>query len=151
MTAEGGSAAQAPAHTLVLYDGVCGLCNRLVAFLLRHDRRDEFRFAPLQSDTAQALLPRHGLHPNDLDTVVVLMDYGQPTERALTRSLAALAVTRRLGGVWNIFAVANIAPLPLREALYKFVARRRYRIFGRYDQCPLPRLEDRQKFLSSAL
>jgi predicted DCC family thiol-disulfide oxidoreductase YuxK len=134
-------------QTLVLYDGVCGLCNRLVSFLLRHDRRDQFRFVPLQSELAQTLLRRYGLDPNDFDTVVVLADFGQPAERALTRSQAALWAVSRVGGIWRLFAIAKLIPLSLREGLYRFIARRRYRIFGKYDQCPLPRPEDRGKFL----
>ncbi len=137
-----------PNQILVLYDGVCGLCNRLVAFLLRHDRRDQFRFAPLQSAIAQTLLCRYGLDPNDFDTVVVLANFRQPSERALTRSQAVLWAVRRLGGIWKFFAIAKILPLPLREELYRFIARRRYRVFGKYDECPLPRPEDRHKFLA---
>jgi len=137
-----------PGQTLVLYDGVCGLCNRLVSFLLRHDRRDQFRFAPLQSELAQTLLLRYHLDPNDFDTVVVLADFRQPAERALIRSQAALWAIGRLGGIWKLFAIAEVIPLPLREALYKFIARRRYQVFGKFNECPLPKAEDRHKFLS---
>jgi len=119
-----------------------------VSFLLRHDRRDQFQFAPLQSELAQTLLRRYGLDPNEFDTVVVLADFGQPAERALTRSQAALWAIGRLGGIWRMFVVAKVIPLSLREALYKFIARRRYQVFGRYDECPLPKTEDRHKFLS---
>jgi predicted DCC family thiol-disulfide oxidoreductase YuxK len=136
-------------QTLVLYDGVCGLCNWLVAFLIRHDRRDQFRFAPLQSEFAQALLHRYGLNAADFDTVVVLADFQHASERALTRSEAALWAVGQLGGIWRLFAVARFAPLTLREALYRFIARRRYRIFGKYDECPLPRSQDRRKFIGS--
>jgi predicted DCC family thiol-disulfide oxidoreductase YuxK len=136
--------------TLVLYDGVCGLCNRLVAFLLRRDRRDQFRFAPLQSELAQTVLRRYGLDPNDCDTVVVFADFRQPAEQALTRSEAALWAIGRLGGIWRTFAIAKLIPLSVREAVYRFIARRRYRIFGNYDACPLPRPEDRRKFLDLA-
>jgi predicted DCC family thiol-disulfide oxidoreductase YuxK len=135
-------------QTLVLYDGVCGLCNRLVSFLLRHDRRDQFRFAPLQSELAQTLLRRYSLDPNDFDTVVALADFGQPGERALTRSQAALWAIGRLGGIWRLFVIAKAIPLSLREAIYKFIARRRYQVFGKYDECPLPKAEDRHKFFS---
>ena len=133
--------------TLVLYDGVCGLCNRLVSFLLRHDRHDQFRFAPLQSEVAQALLRHYNLDPTDFDTVVVLTNFQRSAERAFTRSEAALWAIARLGGIWKLFAVAKFIPLALRESLYRFIAHRRYRIFGKYDECPLPRPEDRHKFL----
>ena len=134
-------------QTLVLYDGVCGLCNWLVRFLLRRDRHDHFRFAPLQSEFAQELLRRHGLDTSDLDTVVVLADFGLSSERALTRSDAALWSVRQLGGPWRAFSVAKILPRSLREAAYRLTARYRYRVFGRYDACPLPRAQDRPKFL----
>ena len=120
----------------------------MVAFLLRHDHRDQFRFAPLQSEVAHRLLRRYNLDPNDFDTVVVLADYQRPTERALTRSEAALWAVAHLGGICRLFAVAKLVPLSLREGLYRFIAQRRYRIFGKYDQCPLPRPEDRDKFLA---
>ncbi len=136
-----------PSQTLVLYDGVCGLCNWLVAFLIRHDRRDQFRFAPLQSEIARRLLQRYELNPGDLDTVVVLADFQQPSERVLTRSQAALWCVGHLGGIRRLFTIARLIPSTLREALYRFIARRRYRIFGKYDKCPLPRPEDRHKFL----
>ncbi|HKR60260.1 MAG TPA: DUF393 domain-containing protein, partial [Pyrinomonadaceae bacterium] len=76
--------------TVVLYDGVCGLCNRLNQFLLRRDGQDRFRFASLQSDVAAQLLQRHGTDAIDLDTVYVVADYGMPNERLLSRSDAVL-------------------------------------------------------------
>ena len=136
-----------PSPTLVLYDGVCGLCNRLVAFLLRHDRRDQFRFAPLQSDFARTQLRRYGLDSADFDTIVALADFEQDSERALARSQAVLWVVTQVGGPWKFFAVAKLIPLRLRDALYRFIASRRYRIFGKYDQCPVPQASDRHKFL----
>lgn len=136
-----------PSQTLVLYDGVCGLCNRLVAFLLRHDRNDQFRFAPLQSSLAQTLLHRYGLDPKDFDSVVVIADFGQPSERALTRSAAALLSLDRLGGLWRLVGIGKSIPLSLREALYKFIARHRYQVFGKYSECPVPKPDDRHKFL----
>lgn len=133
--------------TLVLYDGVCGLCNRLVSFLIRRDRNDEFRFAPLQSEFAQTLLHRYHLDAADFDTVVVVADFQQPAERAFTRSEAALWSITRLGGSWGILALARLLPLQLRETIYRFIAPHRYRIFGKYETCPLPKLQDRFKFL----
>lgn len=136
-----------PGHTLVLYDGVCGLCNRLVAFLLRHDRRGEFRFAPLQSTRGQALLIRHGLNPADLNSVVVISGFNGPDEQALTRSAAILASLHALGSIWKVAVVGKFLPFRLREALYDFVASHRYRMFGKLQECPLPDPKQRHKFL----
>ena len=139
---------RSPNTTLILYDGVCGLCNRFVSLLLRRDHHDEFRFAPLQSEFAQSLLRRHGLNQDDLDTVVVLPNFGCPNEQALTRSLAVLCAADRLGGIWSLLTIAKWLPGPLREAIYRFIARHRYCSFGKHDQCLLPRPEDRHKFLA---
>ena len=148
MTADPEARGKAPLNqALVLYDGVCGLCNRLVVFLLRHDRRDQFRFAPLQSDFARTQLHRYGLNSPDFNTFVVLADFQQDSERALTRSQAALWAVTQVGGPWKFFAVAKLIPLRLRDAFYRFIASRRYRIFGKYDQCPVPQASDRHKFL----
>jgi predicted DCC family thiol-disulfide oxidoreductase YuxK len=146
MTGEDGHDSSAP--TLVLYDGVCALCNRVVGFLLRHDRHDRFRFAPLQSEFAQNLSQRHGLNAQDLDTIVVIPDFGQPNERVLDRSEAALWSVGQLGRPWRFLAIARLIPRSIREAAYRFIARRRYRMFGKYDACPIPRPEDRHKFLA---
>jgi predicted DCC family thiol-disulfide oxidoreductase YuxK len=144
------SDSQSPGKTLVLYDGVCALCNWLVRFLIRRDRHDQFRFAPLQGDFAQDLLRSHGLHSQDLSTVVVLANFGQPSERPVNRFQAALYATERLGGIWKLASILRILPLPLREAGYKLIAGSRYRIFGRYDVCPMPRAADRHKFLGGS-
>lgn len=133
-------------HTLVLYDGVCALCNRLVRFLLRHDHGDEFRFAPLQSEFGRSLLRGYGKTPVDLDTVWVVAEYGGKSARPLTKSSAVLYVVAQLGGGWRLSAVGWIIPHVLRDALYDIVARRRYRWFGKYDACPLPAEEERKKF-----
>ena len=86
------------ANPIILYDGVCGLCNRLVQFLLKHDKDGRLRFASLQSDFAVKVLGRHGLDPKDLDTVHVVVNYDQPGERVLQRSDAVLRAGRELGG-----------------------------------------------------
>ena len=147
MIADRRSPDPAQSRTLVLYDGVCALCNRLVSFLLHHDRRDCFRFAPLQSDPARALLQKHGLNSSELDTVVLLAEFGHPTERALTRSGAVLYALHELGGTWRLSVILRLLPLFLRDRLYDYIARRRYRMFGRFDQCPFPQPEHRHKFM----
>ncbi len=133
---------------IVLYDGVCALCNGLVRFVLARDRAGVFRFASLQGGTARAMLARHGRNPDALDTLVVVLDAGRPGERVLDRSAAALFVLRQLPGAWNVLARAMaLVPRPLRDLVYRQVARTRYRTFGKYDACPLPPPDVRDRFL----
>lgn len=131
----------------MLYDGVCGLCNRLVQFILKRDLNDHFRFASLQSEFAAALLKRHGADSRDLDTFYVVIDYDQAGERVLMRSDAILHVVKTLGGIWKLAGVGRILPNVLRDGMYKVVARNRYRVFGKHESCMLPSPEHRAKFL----
>lgn len=136
------------ANPIILYDGVCGLCNRLVQFLLKHDREGRLRFASLQSDFAATVLGRHGIDPTDLDTVHVVVNYDQPDERVLQRSNAILRAGRELGGFWGASSsIARVVPRPLRDIVYKLVATNRYRMFGKYDTCMLPDPSQRSRFL----
>lgn len=134
-------------NTLVLYDGVCGLCNGLNQFLLKRDPDDHFRFASLQSEFSTTLLKRYDINAVDLDTVYVVADYGQASQRLLARSDAILHVLGRLGGVWGLLRIGRVLPKSLRDALYNLVARNRYRVFGKYDVCLMPEDRYRRKFL----
>ena len=143
---------QGSSHPILLYDGVCGLCNRGVQFVLRRDPAGAFRFASLQSAFARQLLSRHSVSPSDLDTfyVVVGLDPGGGVqgERLLGRSDAVIFVLDQLGGLWRCAAwLLRITPAVLRDGVYNFVARRRYRMFGKYDRCPVPTEETRARFL----
>ncbi|HZS95890.1 MAG TPA: DCC1-like thiol-disulfide oxidoreductase family protein [Terriglobales bacterium] len=136
------------AQPVLLYDGVCGLCNRLVQFTLRHDHNDTFHFAALQGPVAARILERHGQSPGDLDTFYVVTGMDQPAEHLLARSDAALYVLRELGGGWSVVAMfGRVLPKALRDALYNAIARNRYRMFGKFDACPLPDPKVRHKFL----
>ena len=130
---------------ILLYDGVCGLCNGAVQYILRHDRTGSMRFAPLQGPFAAEVLRRHP----SLATVdsLILLDSDRPDAAIHIRSDAALHVARYLGGVHHLLRPAFLLPRPLRDALYDAVARRRYRWFGRYDACLLPPPEVRARFL----
>jgi predicted DCC family thiol-disulfide oxidoreductase YuxK len=133
---------------IVLYDGVCGLCNRLVQFLLKRDQRGRLRFASLQSDFAARVLTRHGIDPNDLDTLHVVINYDRPGEQVLNRSDAVLRAGDELGMPWKtLAAMARVLPRALRDLLYRFVARNRYRVFGKYETCMLPDPNQRHRFL----
>ncbi|HXM61577.1 MAG TPA: DCC1-like thiol-disulfide oxidoreductase family protein [Terriglobales bacterium] len=135
-------------NPIILYDGVCGLCNRLVQFLLKHDSHDSFRFASLQSNFAAEILRRHNASPDDLDTMFVVLNYALPDERIASRSDAAVVALRELGGGWSALGAAlQLLPLWLRNWGYNRVARNRYRVFGKYDSCAIPSEKDRRKFL----
>jgi predicted DCC family thiol-disulfide oxidoreductase YuxK len=134
-------------NPIVLYDGVCGLCNRGVRFLLKRDRHDQLRFASLQSDFARVLLRRHGVDANLLDTLYAVTDYGQPSENLRARADAILFLARGFGGVWNVTRPLDILPGWVGERAYDLLARHRYRFFGKYESCPLMDRRHRHKFL----
>jgi predicted DCC family thiol-disulfide oxidoreductase YuxK len=135
-------------HPILLYDGVCALCNRFVQFILRRDRNAIFRFASLQSAFAVPILTRHGASPTALDTVFVVVNHELPDEYLLSRSEAVLFVVKQLAGPWRASAsLLQLLPKFFRDAVYNAVARRRYRIFGRSEVCLLPRDQDRSRFL----
>ena len=134
------------ASRLVLFDGICGLCARSVRFVLRHDRADQFFYAPLQGETAAAVLARHSIAA-DLETMIYVTDLDGPGERVFTRSDAALTILDELGGWWKVVAMLRIVPRPVRDTVYRFVARNRYRWFGQHDICQLPAPEQRERFL----
>lgn len=136
------------ATTVVFYDGVCGLCNRLVRFLIRRDTHRRLLFAPLQGRLARTILPPQGFDPTDLDTVYVVARWQDPGQRVLARSRAILHAVAELGPAWRIAAaLVRIVPRSLSDAIYDGVARRRYRTFGRLDACPVPPPEWRGRFI----
>lgn len=132
---------------LVLYDGVCGLCNHLLQFLLRHDRRAVFCFASLQSAIGRTMVARYGGNPDDLTSFHVVADFRTVNARAIKKSDAAVFVADQLGWPWKGLRAAAVLPLPLRDAAYDVIGRTRYRIFGRYEQCLLPSEEFRSRFV----
>ncbi|MGA9385851.1 MAG: DCC1-like thiol-disulfide oxidoreductase family protein [Candidatus Sulfotelmatobacter sp.] len=137
-------------NPILLYDGVCGLCNRFVQFILHRDRNSIFRFASLQSAFAGPILARHGASPTDLDTVYVVINHGLPDEYLLSRSAAILFVLKQLPGPWRTAAsLLLLLPNSFRDAAYNAVARHRYRIFGRSETCILPNDQDHNRFLDS--
>ena len=130
------------AHPIVLFDGVCNLCNRSVVHIIRHDPKARFRLASLQSPIGRELVAQHGLDPDALDTIV-LIDRG----KVYTKSDAALRIARRLRGPSRFWWTARLVPRPVRDAAYDLVARNRYRWFGKRDECMVPRPGDRERFL----
>jgi predicted DCC family thiol-disulfide oxidoreductase YuxK len=144
--AQESSPASAGRH-LVLYDGVCGLCNRLLQFLFTHDRQAIFSFASLQSATGRATVARWGGNPDELSSFYVVADFRTSHARVFTRSDAALFVAGRLPWPWKAMRAGAIVPKLVRDLAYNAIARSRYRIFGRYEQCMIPAPEMRRRFV----
>jgi predicted DCC family thiol-disulfide oxidoreductase YuxK len=131
--------------TIILFDGVCNLCSGVVRFIVACDPHAQFRFAALQSDAARRACAEVGATPPaavDPDTIIVIVN-----GRALERSDAALAIASRLPFPWPMFGVFQILPRPLRDWLYRFVAKNRYRWFGKSETCMMPTPELRARFL----
>ncbi|MDB5235462.1 MAG: hypothetical protein JWR44_2455 [Hymenobacter sp.] len=135
-----------PVPDTILFDGVCNLCNGFVQFIIRQDPAGHFHFAALQSDAARALLAAQGIAPTqhaaELESVLLLSG-----GRLYSHSTAVLHIAQKLGGVWRLAAVGWLLPRPWRDALYRFVARHRYRWFGREESCMLPTPALKARFL----
>jgi predicted DCC family thiol-disulfide oxidoreductase YuxK len=134
-------------RALLLYDGVCALCNGVVKFLMKHDRLDRFRFAPLQSELGREMLARFDIHSFP-DGVVLITEALTPAERIYRRSDAVQESLMQLGAPWKQVGKAlNLLPRFLPEWGYGVIARYRYRLFGRYNACPVPSPEQRSRLL----
>ena len=129
---------------IVLFDGVCNLCNGAVTFIIRNDPNRRFRFAALQSPVGQALLQRFGLPTETLNTFVLIEG-----DRAFTKSTAALRSARLLGSLWPLAFVLIVVPRPVRDLCYDLIGKNRYRIFGKREACMLPTPDLKARFLTS--
>jgi predicted DCC family thiol-disulfide oxidoreductase YuxK len=129
-------------HPIVLFDGVCNLCNATVNWIMARDRKGLFRFAALQSPSGERLQRDYGLDPSALDTLVLI-----ESGRVYRKSGAALRAVRRLRWPWPLLFGLIAVPAFARDLVYGFLARRRYRWFGRKDECMVPSPEVRERFL----
>ena len=127
---------------VVLFDGVCNLCNGAVNFIIDRDRQQQFCFASLQSEVGESLLEQHQLPPEYLRSLVLVEN-----NRVYTKSTAALRIARRLDGAWPLCYVFIVLPPVIRDYLYNIVARNRYRWFGKSESCRYPTADERQRFL----
>lgn len=130
-------------HRIIVFDGVCVLCSDWVRFVMRRDRPKLFQFAAMQTDRGRALLTAHGIDPDDPVTFLLVED-----DRHYTDTDAALRVIREFHFGWQALAAAlRVIPRFLRNALYRWIARNRYRLFGRREICFLPSAADADRFL----
>lgn len=132
---------------VVLFDGVCVLCDGSMRWLFERDRAGELYFAPLQGETAKAVMERHPRTDGALGSVLYVRGLGGPEEAVLDRSEAALAILRDIGGVWTVASWLRVVPRFLRDAVYDFIAERRYGWFGKLEACRLPDPEMTKRFL----
>ena len=132
---------------LVLYDGVCGLCNTSVQFLLKRDNKDRLRFASLQSETAKHLLETFGVEEIDLNSIYVVTQPNGASSKVLRKGRAIANALYTLGGGWRGVILSRILPGFIIDACYDFVAKRRYKWFGKLESCPLPNPKWSWKFL----
>lgn len=131
-------------HPVLLFDGVCNLCNSSVQFIIDKDPKSKFHFASLQSDIGQELLDRFGANSGSLDSVVLIKN-----DKVYSRSSAALQALKTLGGGWSLFYAFVIIPKPVRDVVYDWIAKNRYKWFGKKDACWLPTPDLRTRFLDN--
>jgi predicted DCC family thiol-disulfide oxidoreductase YuxK len=126
---------------IILFDGICNLCNGLVRFIIKYDKKLRFEFSSLQSDYAKKLLNEFDNRLGYPDSIVLIEN-----KKIYLRSDAVLRIARQLGGIWKLTGIFYIIPRFLRDAIYNVVAKNRYRIFGKRDSCMVPGPEIKSRF-----
>lgn len=129
-------------HAVVLFDGVCNFCNNQINFIIRHDNKDYFRFAALQSDIGKKILADHGILMPDLDTFILVEN-----NKTYNRTTAALHIAKKLNGLWPVMYAFIIVPPFIRDIVYKIISKNRYKWWGEKESCMIPTPEVRAKFL----
>lgn len=128
---------------IILFDGVCNLCNNAVTFVIKHDKKDVFRFASLQSELGKKLIAERGLDPDDLDSIILI----EPGVAYYRKSTAALEISRDLSRGYSLLKNFLFIPEGLRDSVYNFVANNRYKWYGKKESCMIPTPELKAKFL----
>ncbi len=128
---------------IILFDGVCNLCNSSVQFVINHDRKDKFRFASIQSEIGESLLKKFNINRSITDSLILIEN-----NRAYTQSTAALRIAKELNGLHPLLYLFIIVPPFIRNAVYDLIAKNRYKWFGKREECMIPTDELRRKFIS---
>jgi len=129
-------------YHIILFDGVCNLCNSSVNFIIRHDRKNRFKFAALQSDTGIKLVRKYEIDPRETDSIILIQG-----EKHYIKSSAALRIAKDLSGVYPLLFVFMIIPPFIRNWVYDYIAKNRYKWYGKKDSCMIPTKELKDKFL----
>lgn len=127
---------------VIVFDGICNFCNASVDFVMKRDPQQRFKFGTLQSEPAKQILKDQHLDTEDFETFL-LLEKGQ----VFTKSTAALKIAKQLKGFWPLLYTFIIVPRPLRDGVYNFIARRRYRWMGKMETCRVPTLAERERFI----
>lgn len=128
---------------IVLFDGVCNLCNAAVQYIIKRDKKDAFRFVSLQSELGQKILKHIGINPLHIDSIVLY----EPGVSYYFKSSAAIEIAKGLSGIFTLASVFRILPSALRDSVYDYIATNRYKWYGKKDNCWLPTAELKAKFL----
>lgn len=129
--------------SLILFDGVCNLCNHSVQFIIKHDKKQQFLFAPLQGETAKNIIDYYNINTQEIDSIILY----QPYKGVSFKSTAALKIAAKLSFPVKLMAFFLVVPYFLRNWVYDFIAKSRYQWFGRKDHCMIPTKELQEKFM----
>ncbi len=130
-------------NPVILFDGVCNLCNSSVLFIVKRDPKANFKFASLQSEFGKSHLEKYGLPVTELNSVLLIKE-----GKLFQKSNAALEIAKQLGGGWPVFYIFKLVPEFLRDGIYNWIARNRYRWFGKKDACMIPTPDLKSRFLA---
>jgi len=132
-----------PAKKIILFDGVCNLCNGAIQFIIKRDTKNLFLFTPLQSETGKKLLKERRIDPKSIDSIILI----EPNVAYYIKSDAALEIIKDLKTSWRLISIFKVLPIGFRNFVYDFIAKNRYRWFGKKEQCMIPTPELKAKFL----
>ena len=132
-----------PNKKIILFDGVCNLCNSAVQFVIKHDKKDVFRFVALQSELGQEILKHIGINPKNIDSIILY----EPGVAYYYKSSAAIQIAKNLGGIWHLGTVLRIIPTNISNQVYDYIAKNRYKWYGKKESCMIPTPELKSKFL----
>lgn len=129
-------------YSLVLFDGVCNLCNQAVDFIIRKDKNNNFKVGALQDSLVKDLLKTYTINEDYLDSLILIQG-----DEVFYKSSAALRIAKDLGGFWQVLYIGILLPRSLRDSIYDWIGRNRYKWFGKKETCRLPSPEEKEKFL----